>query len=97
MLRRRVDARWRLQKVDIEKLTEIQMSILEEAAKCVKDGGRIVYSTCSIDPEENIELVNDFLKKHPEFNLTRSQQLLPFQDQTDGAFAALLVKDGSGE
>ena len=97
VLRRRVDARWRLQKVDIEKLTEIQTSILEEAAKCVKDGGRIVYSTCSIDPEENIELVNDFLKKHPEFNLTRSQQLLPFQDQTDGAFAALLVKDGSGE
>ena len=92
VLRRRVDARWRLQKVDLEDLVGIQNKILAEAAKCVKPGGRIVYSTCSIDPEENIELVEAFAKAH-DFTLERSEQKLPFIDETDGAFAALLVKN----
>ncbi len=90
VLRRRVDARWRLQKIDIANLVEIQNAILREAALCVKPGGRLVYSTCSIDPEENIDLVSSFVEKNPEFTLGESQQILPFKDQTDGAFAALL-------
>ncbi|MEN8678557.1 MAG: transcription antitermination factor NusB [Akkermansiaceae bacterium] len=95
VLRRRVDARWRIQKVDLEKLVEIQTRILEQAVKCLKPGGRLVYSTCSIDPEENIELVTRFVKNHPELELEKSEQLLPFKDQTDGAFAALLRRNSS--
>jgi len=93
VLRRRVDARWRLQKIDIENLGVIQKEILREAARCVKPGGRIVYSTCSIDPEENIDLVTRFVEENPEFRLGESKQILPFQDGTDGAFAALLYRD----
>ena len=95
VLRRRVDARWRLQKVDLENLVVIQNKILEQAVKCLKSGGRLVYSTCSIDPEENIELVTRFAESHQEFVLEKSEQLLPFKDQTDGAFAALLRRNSS--
>jgi len=93
VLRRRVDARWRLQKVDIENLVVIQNEILREASRCVKPGGRLVYSTCSIDPEENIELVTQFVEKTPGFRLGEWEQLLPFKDETDGAFAAVLHRD----
>jgi len=93
VLRRRVDARWRLQKIDIANLVAIQNDILREAARCVKPGGRLVYSTCSIDPEENIELVTRFVEENPEFTLGDSHQILPFKDGTDGAFAALLHRN----
>jgi 16S rRNA (cytosine967-C5)-methyltransferase len=95
VLRRRVDARWRIQKIDLEKLLVIQNQILEQAIKCLKPGGRLLYSTCSIDPEENIDLVTQFLKRHPTFSLEKSDQLLPFKDQSDGAFAALLRLNSS--
>jgi 16S rRNA (cytosine967-C5)-methyltransferase len=95
VLRRRVDARWRIQKIDLEKLLVIQNQILEQAIKCLKPGGRLLYSTCSIDPEENIDLVTQFLKRHPAFSLEKSDQFLPFKDQSDGAFAALLRLNSS--
>jgi len=90
VLRRRVDARWRLQLQDIIDLTVIQNQILENALPCLKPGGRIVYSTCSIDPEENIDLVTAFAEKHENITLGEHQQLLPFKDDCDGAFAAVL-------
>ncbi len=94
VLRRRVDARWRLQKKDIDDLNIIQRQILEAALPCLKPGGRIVYSTCSIDPEENLELVTKFAKAHKEVALGESRQLLPFKDDCDGAFAAVLTIQG---
>lgn len=93
VLRRRVDARWRLQKADLENLVKIQRSILEAAAPCLKPGGRLVYSTCSIDPEENLEQVTRFAEDHPGYQLGEMRQLLPFEDETDGAFAAILRRD----
>lgn len=90
VLRRRVDTRWRLQAKDIEALTVIQHQILENVLPCLKAGGRIIYSTCSIDPEENIELVTAFAEKHDQITLGEHQQLLPFADDCDGAFAAVL-------
>ncbi|YCM44327.1 transcription antitermination factor NusB [Verrucomicrobiaceae bacterium 227] len=91
VLRRRVDARWRLQKKDIDDLNVIQKKILEAALPCLKPGGRIVYSTCSIDPEENLELVTKFAKEHKGVSLGETRQLLPFKDNCDGAFAAVLT------
>lgn len=93
VFRRRVDARWRLQKADLKDLVEVQRKILEAAAPCVKPGGRLVYSTCSIDPEENIEQVERFVRDDPEFTLGESKQLLPFVDEIDGAFAAVLTRN----
>lgn len=93
VLRRRVDARWRLQKADLEKLLVIQRQILAAAAPCLKPGGRLVYSTCSIDPKENLEQVTRFAHENPEYSLGECRQVLPFEDQTDGAFAAVLVRD----
>lgn len=93
VLRRRVDARWRLQKADLEELVKIQKAILAEGVKCLKPGGRLVYSTCSIDPMENIELVTQFSEENPDLSLGEFKQVLPFKDQTDGAFAAVLLRN----
>lgn len=95
VLRRRVDARWRLQKTDLDDLVLLQRTILAEAMKCLKPGGRLVYSTCSIDPEENIEQVTKFCAEHSDVTLGKTKQLLPFKDQTDGAFAAVLQRDAT--
>jgi len=53
----------------VEELVRKQASILASAAKLVRPGGRLVYATCSILPEENDAIVNDFLASHPEFGL----------------------------
>lgn len=88
VIRRRVDVRWRLQAPDIERIIITQRKILENALPCLKPGGRIVYSTCSIEADENIEQVEAFIADHPELQLTNSTEIYPFNDQTDGAFAA---------
>ena len=88
MIRRRVDVRWRLQAPDIEKISITQHKILENALACLKPGGRIVYSTCSIERDENLGLVEAFLTDHPELELRGTREALPFRDHTDGAFAA---------
>ncbi|MFT3991101.1 MAG: transcription antitermination factor NusB [Luteolibacter sp.] len=93
VIRRRVDVRWRLQAPDIERITHTQRKILENAVPCLKPGGRIVYSTCSIEKDENLALVEAFLADHPEFKLADHREILPFKDGTDGAFAALLIKN----
>ena len=93
VLRRRVDARWRLQKADLLDLVKLQREILEVAATCVKPGGRLVYSTCSIDPEENLEQVQRFAEDDPDFSLGETKQILPFVDDTDGAFTAMLIRN----
>ncbi|MEX1048944.1 MAG: transcription antitermination factor NusB [Akkermansiaceae bacterium] len=88
VIRRRVDVRWRLQAPDIEKIAITQRKILDNAVACLKPGGRIVYSTCSIEKTENLALVEAFLVDHPQLSLHSTREALPFRDQTDGAFAA---------
>lgn len=91
VIRRRVDARWRLQAPDIAKITATQRGILENALPCLKPGGRLVYSTCSIDREENQGQVETFLTDHPECAADGTREALPFRDHTDGAYAARIV------
>jgi len=88
VIRRRVDVRWRLQAPDIHKIAITQRKILENALPCLKPGGRMVYSTCSIEPEENQLQIEMFLADHPELVLQSSREALPFRDHIDGAFAA---------
>lgn len=92
VLRRRVDLRWRIQPDEITRLRATQLDLLQKSAARLKPGGTLVYSTCSLEPEENSELVQQFLSTQPGFKLEREQQLLPFADGVDGAYVARLAK-----
>ena len=96
VLRRRVDVRWRLRPEQIEALSGIQEQILRNALPCLKPGGHLLYSTCSLEPEENEQQVAAFQDSHPEIELLDSRRSLPFQDGFDGSYAALLrLRGGS--
>ncbi len=92
VMRRRVDLRWRIQAAEIERLRVTQLELLRQAAPKLKAGGVIVYSTCSLESEENSEVVKAFLAAHPDFELETERQLLPFVDGVDGAFVARLQR-----
>lgn len=94
VFRRRVDVRWRLTPQDIADLVRIQRGILENALPCLKAGGRLVYSTCSIEEEEDGGQIAAFLGDHPEMRLDGTRQAFPQRDGTDGAYAARLVFAG---
>lgn len=85
VMRRRVDVRWRLQPYDFGRQTKVQAELLANAATHLKPGGRIVYSTCSIDREENEDIV-----EKSGFRIEKTVRSLPWQDGFDGAFACLL-------
>jgi len=88
VMRRRVDLRWRIQPAEIERLRRAQVELLQTAASQVAPRGILVYSTCSLETEENEEVVREFLVAHKEFALEQERLLLPFKDEVDGAFVA---------
>ncbi len=92
VMRRRVDLRWRIRPEEINRLKSVQLELLHGAGLQTKPGGVLVYSTCSLEPEENGEVVKEFLAGHADFKLERERELLPFVDGVDGAFVAKLVK-----
>lgn len=106
VLRRKPDSRWNKTENLLAELPALQLEILNSAALAVKKGGVLVYSTCTIMPEENINVVNAFLKNHPEFTLDDVHKFLPFKhkskdktlqlmphiDRTDGFFIARLIR-----
>ena len=107
VLGRRADARWSKESEDIAGLCGIQKRILEEAAQLVVPGGTLIYSTCTITPEENQDMVEQFLARHPEYeadetitdcwlNMDKETngyvQFLPFIDDMDGFFIARMVR-----
>ena len=90
VLRRRVDLRWRISPTEILRLRQTQLDLLKLAATKLKPGGVLVYSTCSLEPEENSEVVKEFLATHSDFKLGAERALLPFADSVDGAYIARL-------
>ena len=92
VLQRRVDARWRLSAGEITRLAALQLQILEQASAAVRPGGRLVYSTCSIDREEDRAVVDAFLATHKDFTFVEEYLALPHREQADGAYAALLSR-----
>ena len=91
VIRRKPDVRWRFSKAGLTRLGAAQRELLERAAGLVKRGGCIVYSTCSLEPEENNLLISAWLKSHPEFRLQSSRQSFPPSSGQDGAYAVLLA------
>lgn len=78
-LRRNPDLRFRQTQQSVEELRVKQASILQSAARLVKKGGRLVYATCSILPQENQDIVTEFLQKNPQFSLQNAEEILKKQ------------------
>ena len=78
VLRRKSDLRWKKDEQGLKDLPSLQLSILERAASCVEVGGDLVYSTCTLEPEENFEVVKAFRSIHPEFEPINLAGELPF-------------------
>jgi 16S rRNA (cytosine967-C5)-methyltransferase len=105
-MRRHPDARARLHPAVFAQLAERQQRLLTAAAPLVRPGGLLVYATCSLEPEENEQVVESFLKRHPEFSRASSRdavpvdlltpagdfQSLPQRHGIDGAYAARLAR-----
>jgi 16S rRNA (cytosine967-C5)-methyltransferase len=90
VMRRRADLRWRIQPPEIERLRATQLNLLRQAASRLNSDGVLVYSTCSLEPEENTEVVKQFLAEHRAFHCERERELLPMVEGVDGAFVARL-------
>ena len=107
-LRKNPDLKWRRGEEDIKRLSKLQLSILRNLSGYLKGKGVLVYSTCTIFHEENEDVVEKFLKVHPEFQLDRMDKILspqyysftqngyfktfPLKDKMDGFFVARMIK-----
>lgn len=105
-LSKKPDIKWKKDMLDIRKLAELQSRLIQKASTLVKRGGVLVYSTCTIEPEENIEIVQKFLNDNKDFEIEHAGNLfkgdivtnegfiqtLPHLHKIDGAFSARLIK-----
>lgn len=92
VIRRRIDLRSRVRSEEIERLRAVQLALLQAAAAHVRKGGVLVYSTCSLEEEENERVRDQFLATHPWFKAESTRQLTPFADNVDGAFVVRFRK-----
>ncbi len=77
VIRRKPDSRWRKEPGDLPEILKLQKELLNAVAKCLKPGGILVYSTCSVLPEENQDQVSAFLDANPDFQSDNINQFLP--------------------
>lgn len=92
VIRRRVDVRWRLTEEDFIRMPEQQFALLRRVYDLLKPGGVLVYSTCSLETEEDESVVQRALKEIPGLALVEERRTKPWEDKVDGAYAAKLVK-----
>ena len=92
VIRRRVDVRWRLQPAFLEEITPRQEALLARLLPLLRPGGRLAYSTCSIEPEENEQVVRAVLARLPGFRQLQTRSLIPHLSGTDGAWVSLIER-----
>jgi len=92
VMRRRVDARWRLQPSDFPRMQQRQLEIICALVPLLKPNGTLVYSTCSLEPEENEQVVRQSFTGASVIRLEVQKHSLPFRDSLDGAFAAKFIR-----
>ena len=109
VLGRRVDARWRRSPADIKQMVQTQQQIIQNVARYIKPGGTVVYSTCTLEPEENWGIVDWFLSQNSEFFVGAlpdfipeeyiddrgALMVLPHKHQMDGAFGVRLHREST--
>ena len=94
VMRRRVDVRWRLKECEFEQQANAQLGMIRSCLKHLKPNGVMVYSTCSIDFEENEKVIEAILAERSDLTLVQSHVLFPPESGTDGAYAAKLIRNG---
>jgi 16S rRNA (cytosine967-C5)-methyltransferase len=92
VMRRRVELRWRIRPDELQRLQREQLDLMCQAARVVAPGGTLVYSTCSLEPEENQGVVAEFQRTQPGFKLQAERELQPFLDLVDGAYVARFTR-----
>ena len=110
VLRRKPELRWRVQPGNLRKFRHLQREIISAASRCVATGGVLIYSTCSLEPEENSQVVDWFLARSNDFEIEPARQFLssdlvsdrgyletfPHLHSIDGVFAARLRQKAPG-
>lgn len=91
VLKRNPDSKWKIDQDFIDRIRKEQETILNDYAKILKKGGKMVYATCSILPSENNEQVENFLKNNPNFKLVKDEKVMP-SSGFDGFYMALIER-----
>lgn len=108
-LRKKPDIKWKREIEDIPRLVKLQANLLENAARLLKPGGVLVYSTCTTEPEENDLLIKKFIMQHPEFSIDDASKFVnksvvtsdgmvetfPHRHHIDGSFSVRLIKSNA--
>lgn len=94
VIHKKPDIKWSREENDIAELAKIQSELLEVSSRYVKDGGVLLYSTCTVLKEENNDITSSFLKKHPEFIKTYEEQILTGENGESGFYICKMEKKG---
>jgi len=92
VVRRKPEIKYKEYTTDMELLPKKQLAILSASSSYVKPGGTLVYSTCTINPEENEHVIESFVKRNPAFKIEEKTLLLPSRDKTDGFFICVMKR-----
>ena len=92
VLNRRQDARWRFRPDEISELEQLQVGLLRTAIRHLSRGGHLLYSTCSVEPQENQDVIRRVLEQNTEIRLVEEVEVLPGDLGGDGGYAALMQR-----
>jgi 16S rRNA (cytosine967-C5)-methyltransferase len=92
-LARNPEIKWRIKDFDWPRFAAKQLRLAQSAARCLAPGGKLVYATCSLEQEENEDVVRALLEDHPELHLNREVWRLPGRDEGDGFYAAIIERN----